>query len=532
MMNIKNITLSIFFMSVCVQLSWGQRNTGKPVEGVNRGQTTSNCMNIDFGDAFFNWNLTYYSGVYGDTSNHIAGMYGETPDDNAETNGRFTWMDNNYFNTTEKNEWLLEGVDLGDLPIEAGAVVRLGGKLNPGVGGTTGGKKERMSRMFTVEENKTMIGFYYAYVFFHDGSDWGSPEFEIKVNLAGAQDIKTVGYYTIGISGDAIANEDYLGGYIPWQKVMIDLSDYVGQDVIITIENSDGQMNGPHSANTYFTGFCSDETYEIQDFYYCYGLNTMHSIQLENMCGTGDYREYCTIYANGVTILPIGDPDNNKVQFYVSQTASNKYIELVSTFSGTKITYRYNLKLANDCAYDSVIPCPVFTLKNKEVYHLSFWVKNEDKKFAGKGDGAIYVDLSGQDYYSFGPFKVDDSLYGQWQKVEGSFEVPNYVWNTKLKLVNLGGGTTHIDDIRLIPNNANALTYIYDPVSKRLIAELDDNNFATFYEYDEEGNLTRIKKETQRGIKTLKESRRELLKPIKSNTINPNDGDIKFNNLD
>jgi hypothetical protein len=57
-------------------------------------------------------------------------------------------------------------------------------------------------------------------------------------------------------------------------------------------------------------------------------------------------------------------------------------------------------------------------------------------------------------------------------------------------------------------------SYIYDPVSLRLSAELDDNNYATFYEYDEEGTLVRTKAETQRGIQTIKETRSAKQKNI------------------
>jgi YD repeat-containing protein len=50
-------------------------------------------------------------------------------------------------------------------------------------------------------------------------------------------------------------------------------------------------------------------------------------------------------------------------------------------------------------------------------------------------------------------------------------------------------------------------TYAYDDKTLRLMAELDENGFATFYEYDDEGLLVRVKKETERGVMTLKESR-------------------------
>jgi hypothetical protein len=44
------------------------------------------------------------------------------------------------------------------------------------------------------------------------------------------------------------------------------------------------------------------------------------------------------------------------------------------------------------------------------------------------------------------------------------------------------------------------------------MAELDENNYATFYEYDDDGTLVRVKKETSRGIKTINETRSGLLK--------------------
>ena len=49
-----------------------------------------------------------------------------------------------------------------------------------------------------------------------------------------------------------------------------------------------------------------------------------------------------------------------------------------------------------------------------------------------------------------------------------------------------------MDDIRVHPFNSNMKSFVYNPVNIRLMAELDENNHATFYEYDEEGKLIRI----------------------------------------
>ena len=57
-------------------------------------------------------------------------------------------------------------------------------------------------------------------------------------------------------------------------------------------------------------------------------------------------------------------------------------------------------------------------------------------------------------------------------------------------------------------------TYVYDPVNLRLVAELDENNYARFYEYDPEGTLIRTKAETRKGIKTINETRSAKQKTI------------------
>jgi hypothetical protein len=69
-------------------------------------------------------------------------------------------------------------------------------------------------------------------------------------------------------------------------------------------------------------------------------------------------------------------------------------------------------------------------------------------------------------------------------------------------------GTVNIDDIRITPFDASMKSFVYDPYTLRLTGQLDDNNFATFYEYDDEGTLIRVKKETDRGIMTIKETRK------------------------
>jgi hypothetical protein len=54
--------------------------------------------------------------------------------------------------------------------------------------------------------------------------------------------------------------------------------------------------------------------------------------------------------------------------------------------------------------------------------------------------------------------------------------------------------------------------HVYNPILMKVMAELDENNYTSFYEYDAEGNLVRIKQETVRGIMTIKEYRKGFQK--------------------
>lgn len=92
-----------------------------------------------------------------------------------------------------------------------------------------------------------------------------------------------------------------------------------------------------------------------------------------------------------------------------------------------------------------------------------------------------------------------------WKLVEGEINIPAGTTTLQLKIP--ASSSAAIDDIRIFPNYATIKTYAYDEKTLRLMAEMDENNFATFYEYDEEGTLERVKKETDRGVMTLKESR-------------------------
>lgn len=110
-------------------------------------------------------------------------------------------------------------------------------------------------------------------------------------------------------------------------------------------------------------------------------------------------------------------------------------------------------------------------------------------------------------------FGVKGDIIDGWQKIEEEFTIPMNASDFVITLSSrTGGSDVYFDDIRVFPKEGSMKSFVYDPESLRLVAELDDNNYATFYEYDEDGALVRVKKETERGVVTVKESRNSIHK--------------------
>jgi hypothetical protein len=107
-------------------------------------------------------------------------------------------------------------------------------------------------------------------------------------------------------------------------------------------------------------------------------------------------------------------------------------------------------------------------------------------------------------------FYPSGNIIDGWQRIYGEFTIPSTgATNITVTLYNgsTTGNTAYFDDIRIHPFDANMESYVYDPITLKPIADLDANNYATIYNYDDEGHLIKIKRETQAGIKTVKEGR-------------------------
>jgi hypothetical protein len=133
-------------------------------------------------------------------------------------------------------------------------------------------------------------------------------------------------------------------------------------------------------------------------------------------------------------------------------------------------------------------------------YVLSFWVKDATPRDPTTD---VQASINGSNLLSG---SSSWPIIEGWKRIETQFVFPSIATAFQLELQS-GGGTVYFDDIRIHPFDGQMKSFVYDPSSQRLMAELDENNFATFYEYDDEGILIRVKKETERGIMTIKETR-------------------------
>lgn len=159
--------------------------------------------------------------------------------------------------------------------------------------------------------------------------------------------------------------------------------------------------------------------------------------------------------------------------------------------------------------------CENFAPDDGKSYWISAWVKeDQSNQVKTYSNTSIEIEFLGLNPSTINFYPSGDIIEG-WQRIVGKFLVPIGSESMKLHLVNNDNSIdAYFDDVRVHPFNASMKSYVYDPETLWLTAELDDNNYATFYEYDKEGQLIRIKKETSRGIMTIQESRSSNAKII------------------
>lgn len=142
-------------------------------------------------------------------------------------------------------------------------------------------------------------------------------------------------------------------------------------------------------------------------------------------------------------------------------------------------------------------------------YLLSAWAKEEGASATRTSYDypKIFIDFNTTiGVVTEGPYSPIGEIIDGWQRIEYEFEIPSDAIDMEIRLTSTSGDVLY-DDVRVLPFNSNMKSFVYDPINMRLAAELDERHYATFYEYDEEGQLVRVKKETVRGVMTIQETK-------------------------
>jgi len=202
--------------------------------------------------------------------------------------------------------------------------------------------------------------------------------------------------------------------------------------------------------------------------------------------------------------------NNNTVKLDTAYAHSGKYsLKLTASASISRPLYAigealYTRDAKSQYNLNSNFMMNGFSPVPGKKYVLSFWVNDNNPSTVNPG---VNVTVGGSMYWYF---NLKSPVIEGWKRVEIVFDhLSASSFDLTLEPVY---GTMYIDDIRIHPYDAHLKSYVYDASNTRLVADLDENNFASFYEYDEEGVLIRTKKETEKGIVTLRETRNGIKK--------------------
>ena len=160
---------------------------------------------------------------------------------------------------------------------------------------------------------------------------------------------------------------------------------------------------------------------------------------------------------------------------------------------------------------DKIFEQKLLQLDSGKSYMLNVWASVNDPSPAQPSLGSgIGIDVVFKDKDDLVLSTVSLTPGGRiiegWQQLKGTFSVPDKNATLELRFKPGSAATAWFDDLRLHPNLGNMKSYVYDLKDYRLQAILDEENFASFFYYDVEGNLYLTKKETEDGIKTISQN--------------------------
>ncbi|MNE09186.1 Carbohydrate binding domain protein [compost metagenome] len=142
-------------------------------------------------------------------------------------------------------------------------------------------------------------------------------------------------------------------------------------------------------------------------------------------------------------------------------------------------------------------------------YVVSAWVKQPS---ASAGNIGVTIHDASNNVLGSMTFSTNGTSLDGWQRIEGGLTIPGNAAKITVTLNNSSVENVYFDDFRMHPVLAGMTTTVYDPVTLLKIATHDGYNYTTFYNYDENNQLVRVRVETIEGIKTISESEMSIYK--------------------
>lgn len=491
------------FINRYVRLHSNEPTTKMVSNGGN--QSTGNCENVNFENGNFSGWCYYWDDHTYQPANiageHACDNFTTIPSDNGDLRFKIQSL-------TDANDPYIGSVTNGQ-PYS----LKLGNS-------STQSRIEQARRTFVATIDNPILEYNFAIVLQDPGHEINSqPYFKVYLEKSNGDKIQCSEYYVVagtGIPGFLPGSNGVV--YKPWSKNSINLLQYVaiGETVTLVVEVSDCKAGG-HFGYAYFYASCQNAGISTSTDKIC--IN--ESITFSNPAiGSYSNSSYLWTFYDNYGSYVLGTSTDPTPSFtFVNAGDYTVSLSITNPSLGTNQSCSMNfseLITVINCDTSFCDSCINFAPSPGKRYWVSGWVKeNHTTQQINYTQSKIEIEfLNDQNVISTVSFTPSGGIIDDWQRIVGDFIVPANTTDISINLVNNNTSIDNFfDDIRVHPFNASMKSYVYDPVTFLLTAELDDNNYATFYEYDSENQLIGIKKETARGIVTIQEGRFNLQKP-------------------
>jgi hypothetical protein len=504
---------------------WFKRQLGSTTEITQKRNASSSraigysgfngCAESTFNSSILNplthWTLLY--GFWGNLTNSNFQSTNSATGNNLVINSETRFEIQSVANDPYLNHPQLQG-QTGILPTTN--FLKIGNAVN-------GGRVDKIKKTFTLQSSDDIIFYRFAIVL-QDPFHGSRPFFSIRIFKNGELVECSVINYEAPDGTSAITTPGFIQiqnspvWVRPWSANVIKPSDFDADpldEIAVEVIASDCGAGG-HFGYGYFDIECKNsEDIILSSSPISCGTPIQFAPGIE--LPQSGYNWSIINDNNEIIAGPFYTPTIEHTFLYSGTYKAVLEIPYFTTTEGCQISSRFEKSISLPlCPPPPCVDCASFSPLAGEKYIISGWIKEKDingkdvevRKYIYPNIEIKYVDQTDTGIGSPIKFYPSGQLIDGWQRITGEFTIPANIEKLHIGLFNDGSNNiAYFDDIRVNPVNGSLKSFVYDQETQKLMAELDENNYGTFYEYDKEGSLIRIKKETEKGIFTIQESR-------------------------